>query len=611
MVTTRSKQSTCEYRPVEGSNTSTKSTFTRTQVDQASKEGISRGTTDDASNGNNITSHSSDEYMPSVSSLDDESLPDAPEVSDVERTTAAPAASTPATSKHSNPFKVLDWAKDVEDHERLQARKAAKKERQKAKKRAASAQRKAARVNEAADQATTAAAAKPAAERIAPQGAMPRKQVMVEVAISKSATPPVRVQGVPDKAGASASAPTANHPSSRRPDRLEEVVSTAGEARLTQMQSTLAGATKIASAFDRLRTDVDVSSNAPLVTLLDKIRSEIERFMNSGFNTTSSVAGPNLKPAPAALAAARAATLSSKGASASKQGTTWAARVAAAASLPDPQAAPQRTAVRPAAKPVKERPTDLRVMVRLPTDSANRVKPASQLLPIAKQALGNKSNAVQAVQIVKSGIALVPADKEAQGIILNARPALKQAYDAHEVEAQVPRDEFMIPYAPVRANWRSGDSRITEVISPSLYQAEIAAVSGATPIINHDASPVNREVALATTELSSGKRGQGQRRRARRSDRLLTLNYKVRKTPRGRMTLRGDFKSAKELATALTLEQQGEAQPGVPDPSPSLEEAMIAAVGSQVLPSIAEANSLEQTDTVLDTACDETINERN
>ncbi|KAI5292762.1 hypothetical protein KEM55_007531, partial [Ascosphaera atra] len=109
-------------------------------------------------------------------------------------------------------------------------------------------------------------------------------------------------------------------------------------------------------------------------------------------------------------------------------------------------------------------------MVRLPPDSPFRLLTAGQLLSQARELVGDAS-VVRNIQIVKSGIALIPPNESARSKILSCSASLNSHFSASAVEAQsdAARDTFLIPWAPL-----SG--------SLELYSAELFFMLSAHPL---------------------------------------------------------------------------------------------------------------------------------
>ncbi|KAI5278176.1 hypothetical protein KEM54_004762, partial [Ascosphaera aggregata] len=153
------------------------------------------------------------------------------------------------------PIRVSNWAEDVEVLERLQAKKQAKKLRRKARQQADRETRKTERVT----------------------AALHRE-------LSSTTWQEVRSQVSSDEETMARS---------KSPDQLTQTVKVAEEAHLARVSSTLAGAQKIEATFDGLRADKDIASSAALCSLLERIKREVQRFVESGFigSTQSSKGG--------------------------------------------------------------------------------------------------------------------------------------------------------------------------------------------------------------------------------------------------------------------------------------------------------------------------------
>ncbi|KAI5297029.1 hypothetical protein KEM56_005137, partial [Ascosphaera pollenicola] len=147
-----------------------------------------------------------------------------------------------------------------------------------------------------------------------------------------------------------------------------------------------------------------------------------------------------------------------------------------------------RRVFKPASSPATKAPSDPRLMVRLDQASSFRSLTAALCLSTARAALGPLADAVKSVQMVPSGLALVPSSASARAQLLSSRAALTKAFAASAIDEQTGRDPYVMLFAPrftLRAATGPATSSKTMLeaeLTPDAYHAELSAVLAASDI---------------------------------------------------------------------------------------------------------------------------------
>lgn len=298
---------------------------------------------------------------------------------------------------------------------------------------------------------------------------------------------------------------------------LQATVKTRGDGLMTQVQQRLAQATLIASRFDAVTSELRSAPDECISALLERIQTEVLYFMDNDFSTTpvptnrqvpaKPVTTPVNSPSPLQHAPAVSnARETSRSPTPSKTPfptypRSFAAVAAAAtprsglsASVHTATSAPEWQTVthRPRQLPRPANPRDPRIMVRLAPDSLFRLRPASQCLAIARKALGPYASSLQSIQMVPSGLALLPSSPSARSCLLDSTDALRNAFNASSVDEQTGRDAYVLLFAP-RAyvcpalgshNGTSKTSSLTELTAEA-YATELTAILGVAPAHVH------------------------------------------------------------------------------------------------------------------------------
>ncbi|KZZ96403.1 hypothetical protein AAP_01176 [Ascosphaera apis ARSEF 7405] len=121
---------------------------------------------------------------------------------------------------------------------------------------------------------------------------------------------------------------------------------------------------------------------------------------------------------------------------------------------------------------------DMRIMIRLAHDSDTRQLCNSALINAVQAASPTlTASHIRSVQVIPTGFALIPKDNACRTALLDAAPAIQQALNALIVEPQVPRDTFIVPYAPLTPPHQAADT-----FSSHQWAQELAAAIGHQPL---------------------------------------------------------------------------------------------------------------------------------
>lgn len=282
---------------------------------------------------------------------------------------------------------------------------------------------------------------------------------------------------------ANVSTPTPVTPSS---SALSSVVQQQGVELLAIINRRVNFATKVASHFDSLRS-MGLDMDSDCLALLDQIRDVITNFNRASTTPTKSsgAKAPNPRASPSTPIPNNAAVPSSPRKAAASENVTQKSTYAAVAS---------RGAAAPSSSPKSQHGksvnpiSDQRIMVRLPEDSHIRSMSSSEALSVARSAVAPYSEDVKAIHFVKTGLALLPADSFARSRILSQSVAIKQRLNATDVEQQLGRDKFIVPFAPLNTSWTIAGPRAKQQVvqyTPRDYWAELTAVVGHSPLSVH------------------------------------------------------------------------------------------------------------------------------
>ncbi|KAI5297126.1 hypothetical protein KEM56_005061, partial [Ascosphaera pollenicola] len=123
-------------------------------------------------------------------------------------------------------------------------------------------------------------------------------------------------------------------------------------------------------------------------------------------------------------------------------------------------------------------------MVRLDQASSFRSRTAAQCLSIAHAALGPLADAVKSVQMLPSGLALVPSSASTHAQLLSSYATLTKAFAASAVDEQTGRNSYVMLFAPPlhpsggHRPATSSKTMLEAELTPDAYHAELSAVLG-------------------------------------------------------------------------------------------------------------------------------------